>query len=967
MRGPGGNWGVVLTLVLCAGSLSAQVVINELLAVNATGALDEQGLSSDWLELVNIGETTVSLLDYSLTDDPGEPRRWLLPDIDLEPGEPLLVWCSGKDLVRATPERVIEGSVGFVPALVRNDVEWSFLPGDSAAIDPSFPEGWFEVGFDDSAWQSGEGAFGFGEAFLTTTFPKGTSGFLLRHRFDVPEPDQLDELYLQVVYDDAFIAYLNGQELLRVNVPEGEIDFVTRAVSSHEGDQAERFLLTDDQRRMLCAGENVLAVAAVNRSLTSNDMVLSLEMGEAAALLHTNFRLSSAGETVLLVGPDGRVASRVDLPPQVRDRSYGRPDPNLPVYAYLLHPTPGSSNDTRSSATLIPSQPHIEPASGEYSSGFDATVWFSSFRFDNVEVRYTLDGSEPTAESSFFEGAIPIEENTIVRAAVFLDGEVISEPATRVYFLDADAYDLPIVSVAFDDFSLVHTGGARETEGHVSILSPSGRLVAATGMAMRLHGGAGRGGGLETKKSYRMFFRSQYGDAALNYRVVFETAVDRFDKLVFRGGFNDAFRTGSRAAFIRDQVIRDVHGDMGGVHAHGAWYNLFVNMEYRGIYNVTERLDKQFLASYFPEEGDNWFVINTGENVLDGGEEARVAWEELKRFFREADLTDDAAFEEAGRVIDIEDYTRYMIVNIWAQNHDWPHNNWSTARPSRPGGKWIFFCWDTEWGFGLTPRGFEGNTMAQINDRGDAPIALPFLRLLRRVEYQKRFIADLEEYLEGPLSSDNVLPRVIAARELIADDVHEETELPSPSGDFEVETWESNADDVERFAIERPKVLRSIVLTSPLLTFPRATQVNPRAVVPEGEIELRINGRGFSEHSRVYFNGVESPALRLNSSTSLMAVLPFDLVVEGEPSIIVDDPECGPFTSERLLTVSFLRPQPERLSPDRGLPSGGEEIFVLGDGFSEGVRVEFGGVPAAAAELVDRQTIRVVTPQAKAR
>ena len=167
MRGAGGHWGVVLALVLCAGSLSAQVVINELLAVNATGALDEQGLSSDWLELVNIGETTVSLLDYSLTDDPGELRRWLLPDIDLEPGEPLLVWCSGKDLVRATPERVIEGSVGFVPALVRNDVEWSFLPGDSAAIDPSFPEGWFEVGFDDSAGQSGEGAFGFGEAFLT--------------------------------------------------------------------------------------------------------------------------------------------------------------------------------------------------------------------------------------------------------------------------------------------------------------------------------------------------------------------------------------------------------------------------------------------------------------------------------------------------------------------------------------------------------------------------------------------------------------------------------------------------------------------------------------------------------------------------------------------------------------------------------------------------------------------------------
>ncbi len=79
----------------------AQVTINEFMASNGATIADEDGDYSDWIELLNGGETAVSLAGYGLSDDPGQPFRWTFPDITLEPGEYLLVWASNKN--RAQP------------------------------------------------------------------------------------------------------------------------------------------------------------------------------------------------------------------------------------------------------------------------------------------------------------------------------------------------------------------------------------------------------------------------------------------------------------------------------------------------------------------------------------------------------------------------------------------------------------------------------------------------------------------------------------------------------------------------------------------------------------------------------------------------------------------------------------------------------------------------------------------------
>ena len=73
------------------------VVINEFVATNQTGLRDEDGQAVDWIELQNTGRNPVNLGGWALTDDKGRPGRWIFPNVELDAGEFLVVFASGKN------------------------------------------------------------------------------------------------------------------------------------------------------------------------------------------------------------------------------------------------------------------------------------------------------------------------------------------------------------------------------------------------------------------------------------------------------------------------------------------------------------------------------------------------------------------------------------------------------------------------------------------------------------------------------------------------------------------------------------------------------------------------------------------------------------------------------------------------------------------------------------------------------
>ena len=80
------------------------IVISEFLASNYSGLKDEDGQAADWIELQNTGRSTVNLAGWSLTDEKGNPGKWVFPAVNIGAGDYLMVFASGKNRRNSTNE-----------------------------------------------------------------------------------------------------------------------------------------------------------------------------------------------------------------------------------------------------------------------------------------------------------------------------------------------------------------------------------------------------------------------------------------------------------------------------------------------------------------------------------------------------------------------------------------------------------------------------------------------------------------------------------------------------------------------------------------------------------------------------------------------------------------------------------------------------------------------------------------------
>ncbi|MEM9658807.1 MAG: lamin tail domain-containing protein, partial [Planctomycetota bacterium] len=175
--------------------LSGTPLISEFMASNSDALLDEDGDSSDWIEIYNPTDAAIDLDGWHLTDDLTELDKWEFQSVMIEPGGYLVVFASGKD--RDDPEGEQHtnfrlGADGESLALVepnglsiadqygpdypeqRTDVSYGIgqspevllARGSDASwfvpTSPSLGDSWLESGFDDADWNSGPTSVGYG-------------------------------------------------------------------------------------------------------------------------------------------------------------------------------------------------------------------------------------------------------------------------------------------------------------------------------------------------------------------------------------------------------------------------------------------------------------------------------------------------------------------------------------------------------------------------------------------------------------------------------------------------------------------------------------------------------------------------------------------------------------------------------------------------------------------------------------
>lgn len=154
--------------------------------------------------------------------------------------------------------------------LIDAESEWRYQDGGPEAA------GWEDPGFDDAAWSTGAAELGFGDGDENTVLTRGSVTYYARKAFDVagPLPSSL-ELYLKA--DDGAVVYINGQEVLRDNMPAGPIGPSTPA-SGWRGGADEDFITHVVSGDALVAGRNVVAVEIHNVWSGNNDLGFDLRL-----------------------------------------------------------------------------------------------------------------------------------------------------------------------------------------------------------------------------------------------------------------------------------------------------------------------------------------------------------------------------------------------------------------------------------------------------------------------------------------------------------------------------------------------------------------------------------------------------------------------------------------------------------------------------------------------------------------
>lgn len=172
---------------------------------------------------------------------------------------------------------------------------------------------WETEQFNDSAWASGLGPFGYGNGGEATHAevkhnPYPTAYF--RRTFSVDSPEKIIKLTMRLARDDGAIVYINGQEILRSNMPSGLIDHTSYALTPVGGSAERRYheypLLTN----RLKSGKNTIAVAIHQRLPQSIDMRFDMDL--VAVVSNTQGELPTELTTQLSATPVSPLAVKLN-------------------------------------------------------------------------------------------------------------------------------------------------------------------------------------------------------------------------------------------------------------------------------------------------------------------------------------------------------------------------------------------------------------------------------------------------------------------------------------------------------------------------------------------------------------------------------------------------------------------------------------------------------------------------------
>jgi hypothetical protein len=705
-------------------------VISEFLAVNtakppllAHEILDENGNSSDWIELCNPTDRTVDLEGWYLTDDPANLTRWQIPALTLEPEAFTVIFASGNN--RKTPGEPyhtnfsLTSNPGYI-ALVGPDgktVEHAYtypaqhggvsyglaspagLPAETVELisagtaayakipaDESLTVNWTAVDFDPVGWLTGTTGVGYERESGYESWIGLNAGAMygvntsiyIRVPFVVDDPNELSDMTLWMMYDDGFVAYLNGGiPAASANAPPVTA-WNSEASAQHNDAQAvqyQPFPLPSECVESLRKGLNVLSIHGLNRGITSSDFLI---LPKLTAVRQRKIAVTSLMEAYFQTPtPDARnYAGVMSLGPVVREVTQNP----LP---------PAETDDLLITARIEPSGQPIGQVQMVYRIGFgDETA---------LPMNDAGQDADVTAGDGIFSAAIP--------AAAYRAGQMVRWSVTA-----RDTQGVPTRQPAF----LLANNSPRYYGAVVADPTIQPPLQTLYYFVQDTAAEATRTGTrcsvfYQNEFYDNVFIRDRGGNYTDGRKIVFNDG----DKFRFHPRYErvdeiNLNEQGADITLLRPSLSFETYADADVACSIVFPLRVIRNNSSPVVRVLVEQPDRHLLRRVGLDDNGAFYKVYSDLNASLSGEQA-----ERKITRRDEDNSDLFALA-AGIApnnpargaflfdnVNIPAVISYLAVSVLVHENDHTHKNFFLYRDTNNTGEWMFIPWDKDLTFGL--------------------------------------------------------------------------------------------------------------------------------------------------------------------------------------------------------------------------------------------------------------------------
>ena len=584
--------------------------------------------------------------------------------------------------------------------------------------------------------------------------------------------------------------------------------------------------------------------------LAPGEVLLVYASGKDRLPAHTSFKLDAEGEELVLVQASGQVADHVVFGAVPRDVSYGRQPDGTGDFHFFAEPTPGRANDTLGSAEYL-TAPVFSHAGGFYTAEFDLGLASSD---PEAEIRYTLDGSEPSESALLYTEpiliSVPVPDRSraripthtditkistsphfrapkgdvfrgrVVRARAFKGNALASAIATRSFWVDElgrARYSLPIVALSTDEANLfdpdigIYVAGHAEGNNysqrgpewerpvHVEFYETDNTLAFAQDADLKIHGNTSQNFPI---KGLDLDGTGGHGHAPFRYPIFPDRSRTEFEHILLRPSGHDYDR-----AIMRDEFMQSLAAEVGAqTQAHRACI-VFINGVYWGLHYLKEKQDAEFVSVY----GE---VAEQDMDYLEGYARAKAGdtqhYQAMLDYVDTHDLSSAAAYAQVQTWMDVENYIDYKVLEIFC--YRWDIGNHRLWRARTPEGRWQWLQFDNDVGWGgfwAEQPAWEFNMLkadlsasGSLHGHNNQNTTFLLRQLMENPDFQEDFIIRFCDLLNTVFQPEHTIARIDQMAAELEPETAEHTRRWRAPSSFKV--WQDNVEYLRTFARQRP-------------------------------------------------------------------------------------------------------------------------------------------------------------------